>query len=267
MKYGFSSLACMEASFPELITYAKEAGLDALEIRLDREDKICGLTTQQVLTYLPALQEAGLIISDLGTSVSFFEYDADKISRAMKNIDLAAAVGAKGVRLFLDKNKTSTPHFCDTEGIVRALKEVCVYGVNCGIEIWLETHGAFSTAASLRPILDAAAMPNLKIIWDIIHSVEYGESPEESIALIGKEICHVHIKDGVRSKDPNHIQYTLGALGAGEVDTAKSIRLLDAIGYTGTLSLEWESAWHPELKELYRDIPTLLTAFLAYTRQ
>jgi len=265
MKLGFSSLACMEASLPELIAYAKNANLCALEIRLDKNDRICGMEDADVLAYLPAIKEAGLFISDLGSSVAFTKYDAERVARGKRNLDLAASVGATGLRVFLDHDKSCTPPAFDFDGAVQALKELCAYGASVGVEIWLETHGTFSTGASLRPVLDAVADPQLKIIWDIIHSVEYGESIEESIALIGKDICHIHIKDGVKPEDhPTHIQYILGALGAGEVDTAASVRLLDGIGFDGVYSLEWESAWHPELIPLYKDIPALLDAFCGY---
>ena len=42
------------------------------------------------------------------------------------------------------------------------------------------------------------------------------------------------------------------------------LSLLKKAGYSGYLSLEWESAWHPELNSLYEDIPALLNAYNDY---
>lgn len=44
--------------------------------------------------------------------------------------------------------------------------------------------------------------PNCAVIYDIIHPLEAGEKPEETIALLGSQCVHVHVKDGVPFEDP-----------------------------------------------------------------
>ena len=80
MKRTFSSLACMEASFPELLDYAKSAGYDTLELRLDKQDNICGMPKEVVP--LSLMQEKGVNILDLGTGVSLVDYNPEKIAKA-----------------------------------------------------------------------------------------------------------------------------------------------------------------------------------------
>ena len=267
MKLGFSTLACMEASIADVIGYAKETGMNAIEFRLDKNDQICGLDAHGVKAYLPILRDAGIVISDLGTSVSFQGYDAQKKTRVEQNMDLAAAVGAKAVRVILGsckKRVTDNPPADDCDGIVRALQELCDYGETCGVEVWTETHGSFSTCADMKRIVDAVNRPNLRVIWDIIHSVEFGESVQDSVSLLGDRFAHIHVKDGFRPDDPTWLVYTLSALGAGTVDTAGAVRALEAVGFDGIWSLEWEAAWHPELIPLYDGIPALLRAYDAY---
>ena len=49
----------------------------------------------------------------------------------------------------------------------------------CGsteIEVGIETHNEYATGQSLRKLLDDVNRLNIKIIWEIIHPIEDGES-------------------------------------------------------------------------------------------
>ena len=267
MKRTFSSLACMQATLPQLVDYAVGAGYDALEVRLDKQDHICGLSREELP--LSLLQEKGVSILDLGTGVSLTDYQPEKIAGAKRCAELAAFVGAKGIRLFVGahvKTLTETPNQ-NIPGIIRAVDEIAAFAEPLGVEVWLELHSWFSTGKNMKLILDHVTAKNVKLIWDVIHSVEFGESPEETMELVGNAIAHVHIKDGRKPQDPEQYRWQLTAHGAGELPTAQVLRLLKAAGYDGYLSLEWESAWHPELDTLYADIPALLSAYNAYMDQ
>lgn len=264
MKLTFSSLACMEASLPQLADYALGAGYDALEIRLDKQDNICGLTPGQLP--LSLLREKGVKILDLGTGVGLQDYQPEKIATAKRCAELAAFVGAKGIRLFVGahvQTLAETPKQ-NVEGIIRAVDEIAAHAAPLGVEVWLELHSWFSTGKNMKLILDGIKEKNVKLIWDVIHSVEFGESPAETMALVGDRIAHVHIKDGRRPADPGKFRWELTGHGQGELPTAEVLRLLEAAGYDGYLSLEWESAWHPELNAVYEDIPALLKAYNEY---
>lgn len=264
MKRTFSSLACMEASFPELLNYAKGAGYDTLELRLDKQDNICGMPKESIPLVL--MQEKGVSILDLGTGVSLLDYSPEKIAKAKENVDLAAYVGAKGIRLFVGahvKTLSDTPNQ-DIDGIIHSVNEIAAYAAPLNVEIWLEIHSWFSSGKNMKLILDKVTEKNVKVIWDVIHSVEFCEEPEETMALIGEYITHVHIKDGKKPQDPEQFRWQLTAHGEGELPTARVLKLLKDANYQGYLSLEWESAWHPELNTLYPDIPTLLEAYNRY---
>lgn len=264
MKRTFSSLACMQATLPQLVDYAVGAGYDALEIRLDKQNHICGLTLEELP--LALLKEKGVKILDLGTGVSLTDYAPEKVAEAERCAELAAFAGAKGIRLFVGdhvKSLAQTPNQ-NIPGIIRAVNEIAAFAKPLGVEVWLELHSWFSTGRNMKQILDHVTETNVKVIWDVIHSVEFGESPVETVAAIGGYIAHVHIKDGKKPSDPEQQIWQLTAHGEGELPTAQVLRLLKDIGYGGYLSLEWESAWHPELDTLYEDIPALLSAYNAY---
>mgnify|MGYP003305866739 CR=1 FL=1 len=64
----------------------------------------------------------------------------------------------------------------------------------------------------------------------------------------------------------DRVIYDLTDLGCGTMPVAEILRLLQEQKYSGYLSLEWESAWHPELNAYYPDIPTLLSAYNCYIK-
>jgi len=264
MKRTFSSLACMDATLPQLVDYAVGAGYDTLEVRLDKQDNICGLTKEELPLIL--LQEKGVSILDLGTGVSLTDYQPEKIADAKRCAELAAFVGAKGIRLFVGAHVRTLDETPDQNipGIIQAVDEIAAFAAPLGVEVWLELHSWFSTGKNMKLILDEIREKNVKLIWDVIHSVEFGESPEETMALVGDYVAHVHIKDGRKPRDPAQYRWQLTAHGEGELPTGKVLQLLKKAGYEGYLSLEWESAWHPELNTLYEDIPALLSAYNVY---
>ena len=264
MKRTFSSLACMRATLPQLIEYAKVAGYDTLEVRLDKQDMICGIPKEQLP--LELLQESGVRILDLGTGISLMGYAPEQIARGKLNADLAAYVGAKGIRLFIGGGIRTIHDVSnhDLNGIIRSVDELAAYAETIGVEVWLELHSWFSTGARIKPLLDGVNRSNVKIIWDVIHSVEHGEDPADTVAILGDAIAHVHIKDGKKSENPEIVPWVLTAHGAGNLPIRQVVQLLTAADYSGYYSLEWESAWHPELDVLYADVPALLAAYNDY---
>lgn len=256
MKRAFSTLACIGCSFKEMVEYACKAGIYAMEVRLDDEGKISGFDGEY-------MRGKGVVISNLGTSVALIGYNEEKIRRAKACLELAEAVGAKGIRLFLgsfDARFSQTSPY-DYEGILKALQELCDRGAENGVEIWIETHNQFSTGKILRKLINDVQRENLKVIWDIIHPIEVGETPEQTLKYLGARIAHVHIKDGVKKEDPDLISYRYTRLGEGELPIGHILQLLKENGYQGYLSMEWEEAWRPELKGVFHGTDEILEYF------
>jgi sugar phosphate isomerase/epimerase len=117
----------------------------------------------------------------------------------------------------------------------------------------------------MKLLLQEVEADNLKVIWDVIHSLEYGETLEDSIAHLGSHIAHVHLKDGVAVSGQTEFLHT--DLGAGQMPFGAVIQLLRGMHYQGFLSLEWESPWRPEIRHLYPDPLALLNRYAALLRQ
>jgi len=252
LKLTFSTLPFMEKTFAELFEICSEFGIDAVELR---ETENCFSDSS-----------ASLSVVDIASNVCLRHFDEKVISFGKRSIDLAKKLGAKGIRVFLGNfaQTYDAPKLpIDYDGIVLALRELCDYSE---IEIWVETHNEFSTGEVLLKLINDVDRRNLKIIWDIIHPIEDGETPEETMNYIGDYISHVHIKDGRKKADPiwHDFEYTL--LGEGDLPIADIVRMLLKNGYDGYFSLEWENVWREELKK-YPSVPEfILGKYIEYMK-
>lgn len=271
MKKAFSTVACKGAPWEKVLAWAVQAGLDAVEIRMDEDGTLLGLEGEALDEMTRAFHQTGIMISDLGTGIRFSDFDEKALSRAKECVLLAEKTGARGIRVFPG---SFTKHFSDAaphnpDGMARFLREAADEAKKHRVEIWIETHNEFSTGKSMGELLKKADRPNIKVIWDLMHPYEYGERPEETLKHLGGSIAHVHVKDGKKSADPDRIDFVYTKLGEGELPLHEMIGLLEKNGYGGYYSLEWENAWRPELRNLYETTESLLSdwnAFLASVR-
>lgn len=257
MKKAFSTLACPDLCFAELTALAQRTGMNAVEIRLDKENRICGWGIEHADEILRISRETGIAISDLGTGIFVREWDENTVESMVACGSFAALVGARAIRVFADAKKAEDgSHVLDFDGVARTLREGAKRLAPLGVEVWIENHSAYSTGASIAPLLKEAECSNLRVIWDILHSIEFGEEPSQTVRLIGNAIAHVHLKDG--SPDQDGKPYTLTRMDEGAVDFREIAKALKSIGYAGYLSLEWELMWHPELARYFSTTEDLL---------
>jgi len=263
MKKAFSTLACMDLPWQQVLSCAAEAGMDAVEIRLDSRDRVFGLPDEELPALAEAFREKGVGIQNLGTSLCIHDYAPEKLADIRRYAAMAKVLGATGIRVFLGSflKRFSETVSQDEAGIVRFLQEAADLVQPRGAEIWIETHNEYSTGQSLRPLLDQVNRSNVQVIWDILHSFEYGEAPEDTLRLIGKETVHIHIKDGIKPKDPDCIDCVHTRLGEGELPIFQIMTLLKKAGFQGLYSLEWESQWRKEIRHSYPTLPQLLKAW------
>lgn len=251
---GFSTVACMDLDDRLVIAACKVHGMTGVEVRLGDNGSVFGLTDENDLQKMKTeFEKNKIVITDLGSSACFAGYDEGVMQTAKQAVDRAATLRCRAIRVFLGyfaaRVNPGKPE-PDYDGIVRALKELCDDAKNKNVEVWVETHNEFATGKVLKPLLEDVNKENLKIIWDVIHPIEDGESVEETWAQIGKSIVHVHIKDGINRHDPLWHDFRYTRLGEGELPLYRILDLLQRNGYDGYLSLEWETAWRPELKAL-----------------
>ena len=249
MKLAFSTLICPNGTAAELKSMCEGFGIDGVELRTGDET-------------VPVLN--GVNITDIASSFCLFGYDEDLLLKMKEVLVCMERAGIGAIRVFLGnfrRRHDDPARDIDYDGIVHMLRGLC--DSTC-CEIWVETHNEFATGHVLKKLMEDVGRSNVKIIWDVMHPYEDGEQPEETFGYIGKYIAHVHIKDGRKKNDPVWHDFEYTPLGKGDVPIKEIVALLESNGYNGYYSLEWESAWRSELKQLGWCVERILSEFKLY---
>ncbi|WP_409340611.1 sugar phosphate isomerase/epimerase family protein [Paenibacillus sp. MBLB4367] len=253
-RLAFSTIPCDGWSLDEMADMAKQCGFHGLELR---EGDVWGISVEMTKdersAALRKVEEAGLRVIDIGSGVCLTgsEGDAEQLGHFRKVVSLAQDLRASGVRVFLgyfrNRRDEQVPAIPYVE-LIDHIRQACDVAAAAGVQVWIETHNDFSTGRSLRKLLDDVDRPNCAVIYDLIHPLEEGESPADTIALLGSQCVHVHIKDGVPAEDKMEQNWIYTKVGEGEIPIASIVGMLEQAGYTGYYSLEWETKWRKELQ-------------------
>ncbi|GFZ79646.1 hypothetical protein GCM10008018_26480 [Paenibacillus marchantiophytorum] len=251
---AFSTLPCEGWSLDKMIALAQTCGFNGMELR---EGPYWGISTvmtsEQREEAVRKFEKAGIRITNIGSSVILTGRPEDEAQFVdFQNVcSLASDLKACGIRIFLgyftSRRDEPGPNIVYGD-IVARIQQACDYAASCGVQVWIETHNEFATGRVLRKLLDDVNRPNCAVIYDIIHPLEEGESPEDTIVLLGSDCVHVHIKDGIPYEDPIETNWKYTKVGEGQIPIHEIIELLEKAGYSGSYSLEWESKWRKELQ-------------------
>jgi sugar phosphate isomerase/epimerase len=216
-----------------------------------------GAGNQEALRHLRTVTEAaGLGISELIAQQDYVTRDEDRweqrVSTTESAIRDAAAVGIRTV------NVLSGPNLWE-QGALRVPGEisapdawVCVWrafdrlvpvaereGVDLAFEAcWGTLCDDYFTTADLLARYDS---PALGINLDPSHYVLRRQPIDWVIGRWGKRIRHVHMKDVIGEPGMEGDTFMFPLIGEGRTDWAAFFRALDAVGYAGPLSVEFES--------------------------
>jgi len=251
MKISFSTLACPNWTLAQVIEIAKASAYDAIELRfLENEDSLWKLPAFQGAGLGQSqrqIADAGLTVSCVDTSCRFDSPDPHQRERSRKEgermAEVAARLGAPGIRVFGDRVQPGEDRRSTRGWIRECLAALAERIAPSGLQVWLETHGDFSTASEVHAILSHC--PAIRIVWDPASAfLEYGERPFENGMAVRDFIRHVHIKDLRRHKEG----WLPVLTGDGEFPIADLRGVLDQLNYSGFLSFEWEKKWHPTIE-------------------
>ncbi len=276
LKTCFSTLACPDWKWHDVLKHGSEFGFDGVEIRLlSRETdllKIDDLQPGRWPIRRRELADTGFRVAGLASSVRFdapaASERASQIEIGRRYIDLCAALGGGFIRVFGDVlPKHDDPARPATlRQIADGLVALGDAAASTGIQILLETHGDFSASPPCVAVMQLANHPHVGLVWDTHHPWRFhGEPLAETWQRLRPWTRHTHWKDSVTLPTRAPTQETTEAARAasqlmsghqhadyvlfrgGEFPAIDCLRLLLADGYTGWHSLEWEKMWHPEL--------------------
>ncbi|MDB5341869.1 MAG: sugar phosphate isomerase/epimerase [Schlesneria sp.] len=272
----FSTLACPDWNWHDVLKYGSQFGFDGVEIRLlSRETdllKIADLRPTEWLTRRRELVDAGFRVAGLASSVHFDDIAASdrahQIEIGKRYLELCSALGGEFIRVFGDI--LPAPGDPNRSAMIRQIAEGLVtladFAAPAGIQILLETHGDFSASQPCVEAMQLANHPHVGLVWDTHHPWRFHQEPlVQTWSQIRPWTRHTHWKDSVTlparaattasqtaanaasqlMTGHRHADYVL--FGGGEFPAFECLQLLRDDHYSGWYSLEWEKMWHPEL--------------------
>jgi len=129
------------------------------------------------------------------------------------------------------------------------------------VTVLLETHDAFCKGKDVAAVLDQVPSSHVQAVWDVHHPWRMGETVAETWDFIGDRVAHVHLKDARHRPDGS---FVLTLMGQGDVPNREIVELLEAQGYAGCYSAEWEKKWHPDIEEPEIALPQHAEVILAW---
>lgn len=262
----FSTLGCPAWSVARVVDEAGRLGYDGFELRfLENDDALWArpeLTGTGLAETRARLADAGLAVPCVDTRSFFHSVDPAArrvaLEEAERAAGVAAALGARGIRVFGDRVQEGADLASTRGWIVECLARLRDRLRGSGVEIWLETHGDFAAAVATRSLLEEAGCEGLGAVWDPANAFsEFGEDPETGGAALGPFLRHVHLKDARRPSD-GRLPWPPTLPGLGSFPAARVLAWLRKTGYDGWVSFEWEKRWHPEIEDPEVALPHFL---------
>lgn len=251
MKLCFSTLGCPEWSFSDIISTACDMGYDGIEVRgvgnVIDGTRIPQFSPEQASKTKKLLAEKGLSIPCL-TSACYMN-DSNRIEDvlylAKSYVDTAHDMSIPNVRVLGDFGPEQSGELNITE-IAARIKEIAQYAKMLNVTILVETNGFFANSKNMVELMNKIDEGNTGVLWDVHHPYRYfGETPGDTIGLLGDLVRHVHIKDSIHEN--GKLKYTM--VGYGDLPVRACVEGLNAIGYDGFYSLEWLKRWDLSLEE------------------
>jgi sugar phosphate isomerase/epimerase len=156
---------------------------------------------------------------------------------AIRAGQLAGAIGVAGLSFHIGFLPQS-----NDPGYGPALARVCEIAAPlaaANVHLLLET--GQETASEMLQFLNDLRCQNVACNFDPANMLMYGVGdPVDSVAVLGRHIQHVHLKDAISSDQPGTRWGTEVELGNGRVPILQVLDALDDVGYTGPLVIECE---------------------------
>jgi sugar phosphate isomerase/epimerase len=254
MKLAYSSLACPGWTVEEAADAVARYGFDGIEWRLADGEPITSQTSPEVLRrVVEATRARGLRVPALDSSCQLAQVDDTGRSKSVREgefmVDLALTLGAPAVRVFGGPLPDGVSIGKALASAAEVLRRIARHAAAHNIQVLVETHDpAWSRSATAVALTTAAGVPSVGILYDVLHPCRMGETVGQTVSTLGRLVKLVHVKDGHRPPDGSE-EWPLCALGEGDVPLDSILALLQAQGYDGWYTFEWEKRWHPELAE------------------
>ncbi len=174
-------------------------------------------------------------------------YRESRLRALKKAADFALAIGVDRIVTHVGFIPEDPSH-PDFVGTVGALRNLCKYLKPRGQYFLFET--GQETPLTLLRTIEAIGYDNLGINFDTANLILYGKANSlDALELLGKYVMETHIKDGFYPTDTLH-HGRQAAVGEGQVNLPCVVKKLDALGYTGTYTIEREITGEQQIRDI-----------------
>ena len=208
---------------------------------------------------LRQVADAGLELAVYSIGNDFFQPERGawekQLADAKIGVEVADRLGVRTLRVFSGNAK---PGYAFEDGlawIVEGLAALAAYAERYNVTLALENHGLMAGRSDqVRQVIDAVGSPALRANIDTGNFLLVGQNPTDAARDLAPLAALVHLKDFRRARpdETEHIYkaldgtpFTGAVVGQGQVDLPAIVALLDAAGYDGWLSLEYEGGDDP----------------------
>jgi sugar phosphate isomerase/epimerase len=248
-RFAASTLGLPDADLDEIVQVLTKGGCAGVELRAGEEQAVhTRLTPAERAAAKNHLAQAKLHPLAVSSYVRICAPGDDQpiVDDLRAHLDLAADLGADGVRIFPGGDREASPEDNDERGRNR-LRQAIEPARRRGVRLLIETHDSHprgeDVARLLEPLEDTTT---IGVIWDFVHPWRSGEAPKATYDAVAPWLAYVQLKDAV----PPMERPAPALIGAGEVPLGEIRSVLETYGYDGWWSLEWEKAWHPDIPAL-----------------
>ena len=253
----FSTLACPDFSWQDIYSMAKDFNFDGIEIRGLGNDifsvKAPPFKDSELPKTIAKLKQLKLEIPCLssGEPVNDVETREQAKAEIIAYCELASKIGARYIRVLGDRNAAPGKEVDDAV-VIETMKELVPVAEQYNVTLLLETNGAYADTKRLKKVLDEIGSHKVAALWDMHHPYRFfGESPKQTVDTLGEYIKHVHVKDSVM--EDGKVIYKL--MGTGDMPLKETFEALEAINFSGYVSLEWVYRWSKDLLDANIVVP------------
>ena len=240
-KFCFTTFSLQNLTLAQAVALSQCKNLSGIELR-GRGHISPDSSADEVRSARHMLEDAGLEVACITAYMRFAQVseaaEREQVSDVARYAELCAKLGAKNIRAFMG----TFPEEADPERV----RACAVTGLNwaaeairgSGVRLLIETHDSVKNGALLKPFLEQSP-DEIGALLDIIHPYDMGERIDDTLALIGPRIHHVHIKD-ICATVPGGRVYC--RIGEGVVPVTDTVRAMNAFEFDGYYCLEWEKS-------------------------
>lgn len=202
------------------------------------------------------IADAGLEVAVYSISNNFIQSEASARARELddlkRGVDIALELGVDLLRVFSGSARDDVSQDKGEAWILEGLSAGAAYAESRGVTLALENHGRFAGRSDqVRAIIEQVGSPALRVNFDTGNFVPVGQDPVAAARELADWVALVHLKDLrlARADEAGHVfegadgqMLTGSIIGDGLVDLAGLRAVMDAAGYDGWWSLEYEGS-------------------------